>query len=42
MTVPYEILNKFKNIGKDLNLMSIDTVKSFYKDALTAGFKIKT
>ena len=42
VTVPYEILNKFKNIGKDLNLMSIDTVKSFYKDALTAGFKIKT
>ena len=42
VTVPYEILNKFKNIGKDLNLMSIDTVKSLYKDALTAGFKIKT
>ena len=42
VTVPYEILNKFKNIGKDLDLMSIDTVKSFYKDALSAGFKIKT
>ena len=40
--MPYEILNKFKNIGKDLDLMSIDTVKSFYKDALSAGFKIKT
>ncbi len=42
ITVPYEILSKFKNIGKDLNLVSTDTVKSFYQDALSAGFKIKT
>lgn len=40
ITVPHEILNKLSNLDKNLDDFSLDTVKSFYKDAVSAGFKI--
>lgn len=40
ITVPHEILNKLDVVGKDLNEYSLDTVKSFYKDALKSRFNI--
>lgn len=40
ITVPHEILSKLKNLGKDLEEYSLETVNSFYKDAKEAGFKI--
>jgi len=42
ITVPHEILSKIDSIGKNLEDYSLDTVKSFYKDAVAAGFKINT
>lgn len=42
ITVTNDILNKaVKNLGKDLNDMSLDTVKMFYNDALQSGYTIK-
>ncbi len=41
ITVPHEIINKFKGIGKDLSQLSLETVKTFYEDAKSAGFKIE-
>ena len=40
ITVPHDIINKFKGIGKDLDQLSLETVKTFYEDAKTAGYKI--
>jgi len=40
ITVPNNILSKINLIGKNLNQYSIETIKDFYKDALSAGFKI--
>lgn len=40
ITVPHEIIKKFKGIGKDLNSISLDTVKMFHLDARSADFKI--
>tara|TARA_B100000579_G_scaffold323219_1_gene272979 strand:- start:974 stop:1693 length:720 start_codon:yes stop_codon:yes gene_type:complete len=40
ITVPHEILKKVHMIGKDLNQLSLDTVKTFLTDANNAGFKI--
>jgi len=40
ITVPHPILQKASNIGKNLNELSLDTVKSFLSDAQKAGFKI--
>ena len=40
ITVPNEILNKLNIIGKNLNQYSLETVKSFYSDALKSGYKI--
>jgi len=40
ITVTPEILNKIKMIGKDLNDLSLDTVKMFYEDAHNAGYII--
>jgi len=40
ITVPHEILKKISNIGKNLEDFSLETVKDFYKDATSAGFKI--
>ena len=41
ITVPHEILSKINNVGKNLEDFSLETVKSFYKDATAAGYKIK-
>ena len=35
----HDLLKKL-NINKDLNKYSLETVSSFYKDAVKAGFKI--
>ena len=38
--MPHDILNKFNILGKDLTQLSLETVKTFYNDAKSAGFKI--
>ena len=40
ITVPHSILPKLDGIGKDLNDLSLDTVKSFLVDAKNSGYKI--
>jgi len=40
ITVTNDILKKMSMIGKDLSELSLDTVKMFYKDAQSAGYKI--
>ena len=40
ITVPHDILKKLSGLGRELNALSLDTVKMFYKDATTAGFKL--
>jgi transaldolase len=40
ITVTNEILKKLSLIGYDLNEYSLDTVKMFYSDALSAGYKL--
>ena len=40
ITVPNDILKKSNLIGMDLGALSLDTVKMFYKDSTSAGFKI--
>ena len=40
ITVPHDIIKKFKGIGKDLKNLSLETVKTFYSDAQSAGYKI--
>ena len=40
ITATNDILKKLELIGKDLDEYSLDTVKMFYKDAKTAGFRI--
>ena len=40
ITVPPTILKKFKLFNKNLNLYSIETVKSFYEDAQMSGYSI--
>ena len=40
ITVTSEILNKLKMVGYSLDEYSLDTVKMFYKDAVSAGFKL--
>ena len=42
ITVTHDILNKLPLVGKDLAEYSLDTVKMFYNDATSAGFKIET
>jgi len=41
ITVPNEILKKTSQIGKNLNELSLETVKTFLSDATDAGFEIK-
>ena len=41
ITVPNEILKKTSQIGKNLNELSLETVKTFLTDATNAGFEIK-
>jgi transaldolase len=38
ITVTHDILNKIELVGKDLEDYSLDTVKMFHADAVTAGF----
>jgi len=40
ITVTNDILKKLSLVGYDLNSYSLDTVKMFYTDAVSAGFKI--
>ena len=40
ITVTNDILNKLGNVGKDLDVFSLDTVKMFRNDAVKAGFKL--
>ena len=40
ITVTTGILNKLKNVGKELSDFSLDTVKMFHMDAVSAGYKI--
>lgn len=40
ITVPHEILGKLRYLDKNLEDFSLETVKSFYKDSIAAGFKI--
>ncbi len=40
ITVPNDILKKLKGIGKDLDAVSLDTVKTFYLDGQQAGFAL--
>ena len=42
ITVPHSILDKLENLEKNLEDFSLETVKGFYKDALSAGYKIDT
>lgn len=40
ITVQNDILAKLKNMGKDLNEYSLETVRGFYKDASSLGFSV--
>ena len=40
ITMPPKIIEKIAKFGKSFNILTKDTVKTFYKDALTANFKI--
>ena len=42
ITVTHEVLSKLPLVGKDLAEYSLDTVKMFHQDALSAGFHIET
>jgi transaldolase len=41
ITVGHDLLAKLSTIGKDLDEYSLDTVKTFYRDAQAAGFEIR-
>ena len=41
VTVPHDILKKLVELrGKDLEDLSLDTVRMFHRDAIGAGFKL--
>ncbi len=40
ITIPESILGKYKNLGKSIKDLNIETVKTFYKDAKKSGYKI--
>ena len=40
ITAPHDIVKKLGGIGKDLNELSLDTVKGFSVDSIKAGFKL--
>jgi transaldolase len=40
ITVPHDVLKKLPSIGKDLDEVSLDTVRTFYKDATSAGYEL--
>jgi transaldolase len=41
ITVTADILNKLELVGRDLDELSLDTVKMFRSDAVNAGFALK-
>jgi transaldolase len=41
ITVGHDLLAKLSTVGKDLDDYSIETVKTFYRDAQAAGFEIR-
>ncbi len=41
ITVPYELFSKINLLNKDLKNYSLETVKTFYNDALKSKYKIK-
>lgn len=40
ITVTHDLLKKLASIGKDLDTFSLETVKMFHTDAVTAGFEL--
>ena len=40
ITMPPKIIEKISKFGKSFRVLTLDTVKTFYKDALQANFKI--
>ena len=40
ITVPFDLIKKMPMLGQDLAEMSLDTVKTFKKDAESAGFQL--
>ena len=40
ITIPPSIIEKIENFGKSFDQLTIETVKTFYKDAKSAKFKI--
>ena len=40
ITVPYSMINKLSNLGKNLDKFSLETVEMFYRDAILSEFKI--
>lgn len=40
ITVPISLLKKFNQLGKNLNVYSLDTIKGFYNDAKKAKYKL--
>lgn len=40
ITLPPNLISGMKDIGRDLDDYSLDTVKMFYNDSVSAGFKI--
>jgi transaldolase len=40
ITIPPETIEKIEKFGKSFNQLTTETVKAFYKDAQSAGFKI--
>ena len=41
ITVTPDLLRKIEILGKDLNIFSLETVRMFYDDALSAGLEIR-
>jgi len=41
ITIPPEIIENIENFGKSFNQLTQETVKAFYNDASSAGFKIR-
>jgi transaldolase len=41
ITVPYDLIKKFQNIGKSPETLSLETVSKFYNDAKASKFNIK-
>jgi transaldolase len=39
ITITHDLLKKLPGLGKDLAEFSLDTVKMFHRDALTAGYR---